>query len=158
MGRKKRGTTDGACHKELPNRNTSTLYFSSEIDRKTFFNIRDFSSSILQCMTGNVSQNENKLCCQWKTSEGVCRIFLVGVLIVTNSSEAVGWIPIVASKSAFVRPAFTATANPWSSRNYVIIWCDSYAISKKDKLTTKKAEKRQPGRFRVNHCHTCADL
>nr|GMD69019.1 protein EIN4 [Ipomoea batatas] len=35
------------------------------------------------------------------------------VLIVTNSSADVGWIPTVASKSAFVKPAFKATANPW---------------------------------------------
>lgn len=31
----------------------------------------------------------------------------------TNSSEAVGCTPTVASKSALVKPAFTATANPW---------------------------------------------
>ena len=33
-------------------------------------------------------------------------------LIVTNSSEAVGWIATVASKSAFVAPILSATANP----------------------------------------------
>lgn len=48
------------------------------------------------------------------TSNGALRIFRVGVLIVTNSSAAVGWTPTVASKSALVRPAFKATANPWN--------------------------------------------
>ena len=33
-------------------------------------------------------------------------------LIVTNSSDAVGWIAIQESKSAFVAPIFNATANP----------------------------------------------
>lgn len=46
------------------------------------------------------------------SGEELLRIFRVGVLIVTSSSADVGWIPTVASKSAFVNPALIAIANP----------------------------------------------
>lgn len=55
-----------------------------------------------------------KNCGNSLTSDGIFRTFRVGVLMVTNSSAAVGWIPTVASKSALVNPAFTAIANPWN--------------------------------------------
>lgn len=64
------------------------------------------------------------------TSEGALRIFRVGVLMVTNSSAAVGWIPIVASKSALVRPAFTAIANPWNPNLKMIHYTTQTIMSK----------------------------
>jgi hypothetical protein len=48
----------------------------------------------------------------WTWSAELLRIFLVGFLIVTNSSADVGWMPIVTSKSCFVKPALTAIAMP----------------------------------------------
>lgn len=66
--------------------------------------------------------------CFWQTSDGGLFLSLrVGDRIVTNSSAAVGWTPTVASNSAFVKPAFTATANPWEYDNYTFIWATHLA-------------------------------
>lgn len=67
------------------------------------------------------NKNKNRLSAQ--RTPVLFRIFLVGVLIVTNSSAAVGWIPTVASKSSLVKPAFTATAKPWNFERFYYHKC-----------------------------------
>lgn len=69
----------------------------------------------------NEKQAENHLL---TSDDGLFRIFLVGVLMVTNSSAALGWTPIVASNWALVKPALIAIANPWASNQMHIKWIE----------------------------------
>lgn len=48
--------------------------------------------------------------------------------MVTYSSAAVGWMPTVASKSAFVNPTLMATAKPCVSSNCIIKWFQNSCI------------------------------
>jgi hypothetical protein len=49
----------------------------------------------------------------WRPANAWCGLqFLTGSRMVTNSSAAVGWMPMVLSNTALVAPAFMATAKP----------------------------------------------
>lgn len=65
-------------------------------------------------------------------TSGFLRVFLVGVRMVTNSSAAVGWTPTVASKSALVKPAFTATAKPCPLKPRVLWNFELISVKERD--------------------------